>query len=372
MQMELYDCIRPLVDAEIRKTISPTFFNLGKNFTLLRRRTPWLQELPFQVVRYTLKYQADAWTAFFKEKQRGRPKFKGRRGDDSFTIPSDVKIQRNKIHIPKLGWYRLRRRGENPYEDAEPKCATIKQAQGKWYCTVVYQVDLPERTDDGTAIGVDRNVKQIATSDGEIIHTPDTKRLEARKRRYQRRMAGQKKGSNRRNKTRRRLGKTCRKIAKKKHDWSHQTSRTLANNASTVVLEDLKTGKMTKSAKGTKDKPGKNVRQKAGLNREILASGWGQIEQMLDHKAFKVVKVNPMYTSQTCSACGHIDKKNRPSQAIFECQACGHSDNADVNAALNILASGLGASARGEAFSLETSVSREKIYREARYGSSGI
>lgn len=371
MQMELYDCIYPLIDEDARKGLLPTFFTLGKDFTRLRKHTPWLQELPFAVVRYTLKYQADAWTAFFKG-QRGRPKFKGKRGDDSFTIPSNVTIRRNRLYIPKLGWYVLRRRGANPYEDAEPKRATVKQVQRKWYCTVSYQVDLPERTDDGTVIGVDRNVSQIATSDGETIHLPDTKRLEARRRRYQRRMARQRKGSNRRNRTKRLIAKTCRKIAQGKRDWCHQTSRTLANNASTVVLEDLKTSQMTRSAKGTVDEPGRNVRQKAGLNRGILASGWGQLEQMLTYKAFKVEKVNPMYTSQTCSACGYINKKNRPSQAEFTCQACGHHDNADVNAALNILALGLGAAARGEAFSLETSVSREKMHREARYGSSGI
>ena len=297
------------------------------------------------------------------------PSSKASGGNDTFTIPQDVKIQRNRLWIPRLGWYVLRRRGGNPYEDAEPKRATIKRVNGKWYCIVCYQVDLPKQTDEGTVIGVDRNVGQIATSDGHIFLLPDTKRLEARRKRYQRYMARQEKGSNRRNRTKRLVAKTGRKIAQKRRDWCHQVSRTLSNKATTIVLEDLKTSKMTRSAKGTVEKPGRNVRQKSGLNREILASNWGQLEEMLKYKAFKVEKVNPMYTSQTCSVCGYIDKKNRPSQAKFTCLACGHSDNADVNAALNILALGREATARGEAFSLETSLSREKICASTYDGS---
>ena len=318
-------------------------------------------------VRYTLKHQADAWTAFFKG-QRGRPRFKGRHGDDSFTVPRNVKIQGDKLWIPKLGWYVLRRRGGNPYADGRPRTATVKRILNRWYCTVSYQVDLPEPTDDGTVMGVDRNVSQIATSDGRIIRLPDTKRLEARRKRYQRRMARQQKGSNRRNRTKHLAAKTSRKIARKRHDWCHQISRTLSNNASTVVLEDLDIVKMTRSAKGTLNRPSSRVRQKVRLNRTILESNWGQLEQMLDYKAFKVEKVNPMYTSQTCSVCGYLDRKNRPRQARFTCLACGHNDNADVNAALNILALGTGAAARGEAFSLGTSVIREKVSVSAEFG----
>lgn len=123
-------------------------------------------------------------------------------------------------------------------------------------------------------------------------------------------------------------------------------SREIAGKYSLVHLEKLSIKGMTKSAKGTADEPGKNVRAKSGLNRVILASCWSKLHQCLDYKT-NTNYIHPAYTSQTCNQCGHVDKKNRKSQAEFVCTACGHRENADVNAALNILAFGNGAAGRG-------------------------
>jgi transposase len=104
---------------------------------------------------------------------------------------------------------------------------------------------------------------------------------------------------------------------------------------------------MTRSARGTAKEPGRNVHAKAGLNREILRSGWGVLERRLQDKApGRVEKINAAYTSQTCSGCGHRDPESRESQSRFRCRACGLTINADVNAARNI-AAGHAATARG-------------------------
>ena len=95
---------------------------------------------------------------------------------------------------------------------------------------------------------------------------------------------------------------------------------------------------MTASAKGTVGKPGTQVKQKSGLNRAILASGWDGLELKLAYKAGALLNVDAAYTSQTCSRCGHVSKANRPSQAVFACGTCGFRANADHNAAINILA----------------------------------
>ncbi|WP_221481812.1 zinc ribbon domain-containing protein [Actinomadura livida] len=85
------------------------------------------------------------------------------------------------------------------------------------------------------------------------------------------------------------------------------------------------------------EEPGVNVGAKAGLNRGILANGWGRLAARLERKApGRVVKVDPAYTSQTCNPCGHRAPDNRDSQAVFRCTACGHRANADANAARNI------------------------------------
>ncbi len=93
--------------------------------------------------------------------------------------------------------------------------------------------------------------------------------------------------------------------------------------------------------------PGRNVRQKAGLNREIMRSGWGLLVRRLEDKApGRVEKIKPAFTSQRCSACRHVDPESRESQARFVCTACGFACNADVNAARNI-AAGHAVTARG-------------------------
>src|SRR5690242_20976070 len=96
---------------------------------------------------------------------------------------------------------------------------------------------------------------------------------------------------------------------------------------------------MTRSAKGTVQNPGRGVRQKAGLNCGILRSGWGLLVRRLQEKApGRVEKVSAAFTSQRCSACGHVDARSRESQARFVCTACGYACHADVNAARNIAA----------------------------------
>ncbi len=342
------------------KPPSVSFFTLGKAFTDLRRVTPWLQALPFKPVRHTLKYQADAWQRYFRG-QGSRPRFKGRHGDDSFTIPENVTLSGDRLHVPRIGWVVLRRRGGNPYPAGVPRQAVVKRQIGKWTCTVSYEIEAPRVDDDGLAVGVDMNVGQIAVSTGEILCGPDLTRLEARRRRYQRMVTRRRKGSNRRERAKRMLARTSRRIAQCRTNWHHQASRVLANSAHTVCVEDLKVGNMTKSARGTAEDPGKNVRQKSGLNRAILGTGWQGLRRMLAYKAGELVAVDPAHTSQTCHRCGTIDARSRRSQSEFQCVRCGHAGNADVNAALNVLALGTGATGRRGALTLVTPMNRQQI-----------
>ncbi|MET8991866.1 transposase, partial [Nonomuraea wenchangensis] len=138
--------------------------------------------------------------------------------------------------------------------------------------------------------------------------------------------------------------------ADRRKDWVEKTSTGLARRFDVIAVEDLKISHMTRSARGTLEAPGRNVRQKAGLNRGILAAGWGRLVQRLEHKApGRVRKINPRYTSQTCNACGHRAAESRESQSRFRCVACGHQAHADVNAAENLrdTAAGHAVAARG-------------------------
>ena len=343
---------------------STSFFSLGVQFTKLRKEIDWLDEYSYKITRSVLKYQSDAWKACFQS-GRGFPKFKSKHGSDpSFTIPENIKIQDGKLYIQKIGWLRIQRKGGNRYPTGKPVKAVITKKAGKWYAVVCYEVEVSFNDNPNTA-GVDRNVGQVAVVDSNgseaIHHMPDLAKKETRLKRYQRRMQGRVKGSRRRYRARLKLQKCYQHLKNARDNWQHQVSREIANQSGLVVLEDLNTQGMTKSAKGTIDNPGKNVKAKSGLNREILKTGWYGLEQKLEYKA-EVIKINPAYTSQACSACGHVSKENRTSQAVFKCVACGHAENADLNAARNILASGIGASARGGALPLGTPLIREKIY----------
>jgi len=136
-------------------------------------------------------------------------------------------------------------------------------------------------------------------------------------------------------------------VTDRRKDWAEKSSTDIARRFDVIRVEDLKIGNMTRSARGTRDHPGRNVRQKAGLNRGILGSGWGLLVRRLEDKApGRVEKVRPALTSQRCSACGQVDRDSRESQAVFRCTACGFACHADVNAAINI-AAGHAVTARG-------------------------
>ncbi len=352
----------------------------------------WLRDMPFAPVRYSLKYLAEAYKRFYKKakagkkvgqslgrrKSDGKPKhFPKRKGFgakyDGFTIPDDVRMDGERLHIPKAGWVRLD--GSGLYLGCEAKQVRIiregTEDHPKWYAVVTYHV-LPERLKQPTwtgALGVDHNVGQATDSDGVVYESPNDALLDTKIKRKQRELSrkkgwgpksrGQKK-SNRGRRVAGQLKKLHRKKKRRRENAAHQHSRKIADAAYTVVLEDLNTAAMTKSAKGTVEEPGKNVKQKSGLNRSILASGWGALDRNLDYKAGAVKRINPAYTSQTCSRCGNVNKENRRTQANFNCMACGFKANADHNAAINILvrggfsapdptARGKGASARREA-----------------------
>jgi transposase len=187
-----------------------------------------------------------------------------------------------------------------------------------------------------------------ALSNGQLLHCPSLRLAEqARLRRLQRQLARAAKGSARRQRVKTAIARLRGRERDRRKDWAEKTSTELARRFDLIRIEDLRIPGMIRSARGTVEEPGRGVRQKAGLNRGILASRWGLLARRLQDKApGRVEKVNPAYTSQQCSACGHVATESRKSQALFRCVACGYAGNADVNAAKNI-AAGHAVTARG-------------------------
>ncbi len=144
------------------------------------------------------------------------------------------------------------------------------------------------------------------------------------------------------------LGRTIDQIARlrarqarRRQDFTHKLTTDLAKNHGWVAVEDLRVRGMTKSAKGTREEPGRNVKAKAGLNRAVLDNAPYERQRQLAYKAPRLGSelrlIQPAFTSQRCSACGFRDPESRPGCArLFVCTACGHVEHADLNAARNI------------------------------------
>jgi putative transposase len=195
----------------------------------------------------------------------------------------------------------------------------------------------------GSAVGIDLGVARFAAlSDGSFVEGAHAFRShEPRLSFLGRRLARKVKFSANWRKAKARLTKLHSRIANIRKDHLHKASATISKNHAIVVMEDLRITNMTKSAQGTVERPGRNVRPKARLNRRILDQGWGEFRRQLAYKlpwnGGTLLLVDARNTSRRCAACGHVSADNRRDQASFVCVACGHSSNADTNAATNIL-----------------------------------
>jgi len=180
----------------------------------------------------------------------------------------------------------------------------------------------------------------VTTSECQFFDLPDLKPLEKRKKIQQKRLSKKQKRSNNFKKQNKKVAKISSKISNIRKDFLHKVSTNLVKNHNQIKLEKLNVKNMTKSAKGDSENHGKNVKQKSGLNREILNQGWYNFQTFLEYKSIwfdsKIEYVDPKFTSQTCSKCGNIKKENR-NGSKFNCLSCGFSQDADINAAINIL-----------------------------------
>ncbi len=309
--------------------------------------TAWLAQAPIHPLQQTLRRLEAAYQRFFAG-QGGYPRFK-RRGQEPglrFPDPKQFALDQDnaRVKLPKLGWQRMRQSQGVP---GVLKNASVTTERGKWFVSL--QVELPDVlpcADVQPTLGIDLGVALFAaTSDGRTVAPLDALRKQQRRLRHAQRAVSRKvKGSRNRRKAVDRLGRLHSRIAAQRNDWLHKLSTGLADAHPVIAIEDLLVAAMSASAAGTATAPGKRVRQKAGLNRAILDQGWAEFRRQLEYKCAArggaVVSVPAAYTSQACSYCGCVDAGNRTAQARFSCVACGHTENADLNAAKNILAAG--------------------------------
>lgn len=321
-------------------------YRLCTHLTRIKRRkeTTWLQEASNQALQQSILHMEKAYKAFFKL-GFGYPRFKSKgRARKSCSYVQNVSIEKGKIRLPKAGWMRCKGIRKDLLAQGKLGTVVVFKEAGAFYASVLVKPrqksEVPSLS-KGKKVGIDVGVKVfIADSDGRLQESVDFTRESQRLLRAQKKLSRKKKASKNRAAQKLLFFKAHQKIARKRKDYAHKLSRFYADNYDFVAIEDLNLRGMTRSAKGTLEAPGKNISAKSGLNRAILQQGWSQFFQFLDYKLLEkggsLVRVDPKNTSQKCSECGHVSKKNRVSQELFFCEECGHTENADLNAAKNI------------------------------------
>lgn len=331
---------------------------------------PWWHEVSTYAFQSAF-LDADAawsnWVSSLRGSRRGRrigyPRFK-RKHDNrhSFRLHHNVKTPTirpdgyRRLVVPRIGSIRLHgnvrhlarriRRGTVVVQSI-----TISRGGSRWHASILVkqQTYLPARATPRQAsagtVGVDLGVHHLAAlSDGTLIPNPRHVRVASRKlRRAQQALARTGRGSAGRHEARKRVAKFHHQLAERRQGALHQITKSLATNWAAIAIEDLNVAGMTSSAKGTQDKPGTNVRAKAGLNRSILDASFGEFRRQLTYKTTwygSTLHVTDRWapTSKTCSTCGTVKSKQLLSQRQYECETCGLTIDRDVNAALNIAA----------------------------------
>ena len=333
--------------------------------------SPWLSGCPSQLLRNSAVNWYQTYLKFLKG-ECGKPKRKKKSDGGSIHLTKEVfRFEKCEDGVTRLfigtksnniGYFSIKNHG--PYQI--PKSIYIKKRHGDYSVSFCYEDDLDESNLltqeenlkylrganrdflENHVVGIDRGVVRPVQAGGDVFDLTSVQKKNKRDKeqylkRYQRRLAKQKRGSKQRYKTRQKIARCHQKIANIRKDFCHKTSRIIVDypQHKVIVLEDLRIKNMTAKPKAKQSETGhwqKNgAHAKAGLNKSILDKGWHQLESYIKYKSYRAgkawFKVPAYQTSQECAACSHTHPNNRKSQDRFQCESCGHADNADRNAA---------------------------------------
>jgi putative transposase len=321
-------------------------FDLQKQIPDLKHQCPWLKEINSQTLQYALVCLDTAYKNFFRN-ESGFPKFKSKRGRESFCVPQNVIVdaEEGRLVIPKFkeGIPVILHRTFS----GEVKQATISKTKtGKFYVSVLVDTGNPTptktRISDGTSIGIDLGLKDfLVTSEGEVVSNPRHLKNALNRLKFLQRKYSLYKGK----RTKKQLAVQHEAVANARMNFLHQLSSRLIRENQTICLEDLNVKGMMSRCKPKQDKGGKYLPNgqvaKSGLSRSIADAGWGMFVDMLRYKAdwygnniLFIGRFEP--SSKTCSSCGWIKKDMSLSDRIWTCGGCSTEHHRDVNAARNI------------------------------------
>ena len=342
------------VSAYRNKGLSISRFDQFKSLTQVRRDDPQnFGSVAVAVFRGPLVRLDRAMKRFFERVKNGEkpgfPRFKSSRRwhtlELSHVSTSVLKTNHANTVVKIKGlpsiWIR---------ETALPKVERLKslsvtRKSRRLYVNLTYEIEPERLASTGKVVGIDLGVSErLVCSDGQVYARHHGNDDAVKK--VQRRMARCKKGSRRYRQLRGVLVNLHQRERVRNRNVCLRITTEVVKTNDVIVMEDLKIQNMTATAKGTKEAPGVKVRQKSGLNREVRKQTWGILQTQIAYKAAnagrQVVKVDPRYSSQSCSKCSVVEASSREGKR-YCCKSCGHQMDADLNASINILTKGLAA-----------------------------
>lgn len=319
---------------------------------------PEYAEIHSQILQDTLRRVEKAFKAFFRRVKNGEkpgyPRFQQYGRYDSLTFPQSgfSLTEDNRMCLSKIGTIKVKfPKGKKAHPpQGTMKTCTIKREGEHWF--IIFTCELEQEIvyhPSEEAVGIDLGLLHFGTlPDGSTIENPRHLRASEQKlKKLQAALARKKRGSKRRRKAAQIVGKNHRHIRNQRKDFHHKEARKLVNGYQIIVFEKLQPANMSKRPKPKQDENStylpNGASAKAGLNKSILDAGWGQFQQICVNKAAwagsRVLFVTPKYTSQMCSGCGSIVKKDLDER--WHSCSCGCELDRDHNAAINIKRAGI-------------------------------
>jgi putative transposase len=365
---EVLDRCRELYNAALQERrdayriahVSIGFSQQSAQLPEIKEIRPEYADINAQVLQDTVRRVDKAFKAFFRRVKNGErpgyPRFRGYGRYDSFTFPQLGGFSLTKddrVCLSKIGTIRIKMpkgKKANPPQGVMKTC-TVKREGAHWY--VIFTCEIEQTLiyhPSEEVVGIDLGLLHFGTlSDGSTIENPRYLRASEQKlKKLQRAFSQKKRGSKRRRKAAQVVGKNHRHIRNQRKDFHHKEARKLVNRYQTIVLEKLQPANMSKRPQPKQDEETgaylpNGASAKAGLNKSIRDAGWSQFQKICESKAAwagsRVLLVNPKYTSQMCSSCGTIVKKEL-SERWYSC-SCGCELDRDHNAAINIKRAGI-------------------------------
>ena len=311
---------------------SDNYHKQAASLTLLKKKeeTAWLKDVNSQTLQTTLRFLDTAFVNFFRGNAKF-PRFKSRKGKNSFTVPQFVEIENGKLFFPKFK-EGIALNMHRPIEGEVKHCTVSKTPTGKHFVSILCTVPYTPKKQTGKSCGIDLGIKDFAvTSDGvRFKNNYHLKGYERQLAKAQKHLSRKVRGSNNRNEQRLKVAAIHEKIANTRLDVLHKISTQIINAYDMIAVEDLNVRGMMANRK---------------LAKHIGDASWGTFVRLLEYKAEwnnkRVVKINRFYpSSKTCKECGYIHQNLSLSEREWTCPN-GHTLDRDINASKNILQEGL-------------------------------